>query len=89
MAKEKLIEYNPNESFEEALKAIEKYVVFVSEEERFDLEFIDPSSWFIINASGQGVYFKTSSQAKAQKFSDKLYGVGLYKARKVVRASIR
>lgn len=87
MAKE--IKYNPNETFEEALKSIEKFVIIIPEEERFDLEFKEPASYFIVNANGDGVYFKTSSLSKAQSYADKLYGVGLYSARKVIRAQVR
>lgn len=85
----KKIEYNPNETFEEALKSIEKFVIIIPEEERFDMEFKAPTGFFVINANGDAVYFRTRSRPKAQEMADRLYGVGFYTVRKELKAAVR
>ena len=65
------------------MKQIETIIV-PCEERLHDLTFVDPTSWFIVNASGDGVYFKTRSKQKAQEAADLEYGIGKYKVRSVV-----
>ena len=54
-------------------------IVTVEFEEYTDLEFREVSSFFIKNAMGQKVYFKTRDRAIAQFTSDELFGKGHYK----------
>lgn len=63
--------------------------VIVSEEERFDDEFKPPTKYFVVNALGEGVYFRTNSRQKAQEFSDELFGKGKYTVRVAMKASVR
>ena len=64
-------------------------IITVSQEERMDDDFQPPTSLFIVNAMGEGVYFKTRSRAKAQERADEVYGVGKYTVRLVVKAQAR
>ena len=64
-------------------------IITVSQEERMDDDFKPPTSLFIINAMGDGVYFKTRSRTAAQAESDRIYGVGKYTVRLVVKAQTR
>ena len=64
-------------------------IITVSQEERMDDDFKPPTSLFIINAMGDGVYFKTRSRTVAQAESDRIYGAGKYTVRLVVKAQTR
>lgn len=64
-------------------------IITVSQEERMDDDFKPPTSLFIINAMGDGVYFKTRSRPSAQTEADRIYGVGKYTVRLVVKAQAR
>lgn len=63
----------------------------VTEEERFDFEFVEPkgAKFFIVNAFNNAVYFFTTSRQKAQDKSNELYGINKYIVRPVVRAQVR
>ena len=76
-------------TYEQVLEKIGGHLIFVSEEERLDDEFRDPTGLFIINAMGEGVYFKTRNRKKAQEMADMLYGKGKYTVRKAMKAAIR
>ena len=67
----------------------EKHIIIVSEEQRFDDDFKEPTRYFIINAFGEAVHFKTRSREKAQQWSDEIYGEGFYTIREVQRAILR
>jgi hypothetical protein len=67
----------------------EMEVVYTSEEERMDDNFKPPSRFYIVNAMGEGVYFKTHSRAKAQDKADEIYGAGKYAVRVEIKATIR
>lgn len=43
-------------------------------------DFISPGSFYIRNAMGEYVFFKTSSRKEAQEEIDKQYGKGRYNA---------
>ena len=64
-------------------------IITVSQEERMDDDFKPPTSLFIINAMGEGVYFKTRSRQQAQLQADRIYGAGKYTVRLVVKAQAR
>ena len=64
-------------------------IITVSQEERMDDDFKPPTSLFIINAMGEGVYFKTRSRPLAQAEADHIYGAGKYTVRLVVKAQAR
>ncbi len=64
-------------------------IITVSQEERMDDDFKPPTSLFIINAMGEGVYFKTRNRQQAQLQADRIYGAGKYTVRLVVKAQTR
>lgn len=64
------------------LKQIETIIV-PCEERLHDLTFVDPTSWFLINANGDAVYFKTRSRIKAREQADIMYGKDKYVIRSV------
>lgn len=63
-------------------------VVIVSEEDRFKDEFIDPATYYIVDAFGSGVYFRTRVRKKAQEICDSMYGKGKFTVRKSMRAVV-
>ncbi len=67
----------------------EMEVLHVSEEERMDDDFKPPSRFYIVNAMGEGVYFKTHTRSKAQEKSDDIYGKGKYTIRVEIHAAVR
>jgi len=70
-------------------KKIMKKIVVVSEKERFNDEFKDPTAFFIINAFGDAVYFRTRDRLKAQEISDEMYGKGFYLVKRSMKAAVR
>lgn len=56
-------------------------ITVVSYEQFSEWDFIDPATWFIVNASQQFVYFHTADRAKAQEACNNLYGDGFYKVK--------
>lgn len=68
-----------------------KLAGFITVVEDFDIfsEDIPPSKYYIMNAFGQGVYFKTRSRAKAQEICDQIYGKGFFVVKQVVVAQVR
>ena len=64
-------------------------VEYVSEEERFSDDFKPPATFFIVDATGQGVYFHTRDRSKAQQECDKLYSKGKYLVRAEIRCNLR
>lgn len=77
------------QSYEEVIATIGDKLVFLTEAERLDDDFVDPTGLFIINAMGEGVYFRTRNRIKAQEWADMLYGKGKYTVRPAIRASVR
>lgn len=67
---------------------LDKKVVVVKESDRFEEDFSHPTKFFIVNAFGDAVYFKTRSRATAQTWADTLYGVGFYTVRTALKASV-
>lgn len=63
--------------------------ITVPYEEREDDEFKHPTTYYILNASMDGVYFKTRDRIKAQELADKIYGKGKYTVRKAIKAQVR
>lgn len=72
-----------------SFKKIEKSIVFVNEEDRYDEDFIEPTQYYIVTADGTGMYFRTRDRVKAQKWSDMLFGKGFYQVRKAIKAVTR
>lgn len=64
-------------------------IIRVSEDQRMSDDFIPPAKFFVVDALGDGVFFRTNSRAKAQTMSDELYGKGKYTVRVVVLAGVR
>ena len=64
-------------------------VIYVPEDEYNAEDFKPPASFFILNALGEGVYFKTRSRSKAQVECDLIYGVGKYSVRIEMKAGVR
>lgn len=54
-------------------------IVIIDFEEYTDLEFREVSSFFIKNAMGQKVYFKTRDRIVAQYTCDEMFGKNHYK----------
>lgn len=77
------------DSFEDVLKKFEKKIIIVSEDERWDENFKEPTALFIVNAMGEGIYFRTRDRLKAQEIADELYGKGFYTVRAVIKAITR
>jgi hypothetical protein len=53
-------------------------VVVVTYEQYTEYDFIDPATFFVVDAMQNYVYFKTSKRDKAQQKCDELYGKGKY-----------
>lgn len=66
-----------------------KKIVVVSEEERMADEFIAPTKYYIVNAFGDGVFFRTRDRATAQSLSDEVYGKGFYTVKQIIFAQAR
>lgn len=77
------------QTYEQVLKTLEDKLIFVSEQDRLDDEFRDPTGLFILNAMGEAVYFRTRDRIKAQEWADMLYGKGFYIVKKSLKAQIR
>lgn len=63
--------------------------IVVPYEERFADTFIDPAKYYIVNALGDAVYYRTRSRQAAQDMADRDYGVGKYRIRVAMKAEIR
>ena len=65
-------------------------VIYVPEDEYNAEDFKPPASFFILNAMGEGVYFKTRSRQKAQERCDEIFSpAGKYKIRAEMRCNLR
>lgn len=64
-------------------------VEYVSEEDRFSDDFKPPAKFFIVDATGQGVYLHTRDRGKAQVVIDEMYGPGKYRVRAELKMNIR
>lgn len=53
-------------------------VVIVSYQQYTDYEFIEPGSYFVMSASQDYYFFKTSDRAKAQQKCNELFGENKY-----------
>lgn len=62
--------------------------IYVPEDEYNAEDFKPPASFFIMNAIGEAVYFKTRSRQKAQEAADNLYGAK-YRVRVEMKGTIR
>jgi hypothetical protein len=67
----------------------EMEVIYISEDARGGDDFKPPSRFYIINAMGEGVYFKTHTRSKAQAKADEIYGKGKYSIRVEMKLNIR
>lgn len=77
------------QTYEQIIEEIGNNLIFVSEIDRREDDFRDPASFYILNAMGEAVYFKTRNRIKAQEWADKLYGKGFYIVKKALRAAVR
>ena len=65
-------------------------LLYVWEDEVLNEELYKPKSqFFIADALGGHLFFRTNSRAKAQQLCDKVYGENKYTVKVVVRASVR
>ena len=64
-------------------------VVIYDYEQLEKSNFKDPSKYYILNAFGDRVYFKTRIKSKARQWCDEIYGKGKYVIREVIRAEVR
>ena len=65
-----------------------KYLYVSSEEYHVD-DWKDPTGYYVLDALGGAMYFRTRSRAKAQAYCDELFGVGKYRVIKVIKAVAR
>lgn len=63
--------------------------IVVPFEERFLDTFRDPAKYYIVNAMGDAVYYRTRSRQAAQDQADAEYGVGKYRIRVALKAEVR
>lgn len=59
----------------------EMKVTVVPPEVFLEEEFLDPSRYFVVSATGDRFYFHTSDRAKAQEECDNTFSVGKYTIR--------
>lgn len=59
----------------------------ISYEQYTDYDFIDPATYYVVNALQEYVYFHTSKREVAQNKADDMFGKGRYtvKASKIVK----
>ena len=69
-------------------KVLDK-IVIVSEDERLDSDFVDPTGWHVIDPFGYYIGFKTIKREIAQRICDTLYGAGRFRVIRTVKAAIR
>lgn len=77
------------QTYEQVIEQIGENLIFVREDEWQDDEFRDPAQYYIFNALGEAVYFKTRNRIKAQEWADQLYGKGFYIVKKAIKAAVR
>lgn len=75
--------------YDEILDQIGENLVFVPYHEWSDDDFKDPTQYYVKNAMDENVYFRTRSRAKAQEWSDMLYGKNFYIVKKAMKAAVR
>lgn len=71
-----------------APKSILSKIVIVPESEWLLDSFREPTRFFIADALGNHVYFRTRSRKTAQEISDKLWGKGFFMVKQVVKAIV-
>lgn len=71
---------------DKVFKKIEKKMVFVPEDDRYDDDFKHPTQYYIVAADGTGIYFKTRCRGQAQTWADDLFGRNFYQVRKAIKA---
>lgn len=65
-------------------------LVYVWEDEVLNEELYKPrTQYFVADALGGHLFFRTNSRAKAQELCEKCFGAGKYTVKVVVRASVR
>lgn len=67
---------------------IKDKAVVIKESDWWDDDFIPPTSYYIVTAMGDAMYFRTRSRKLAQEWSNTLYGDNFYKVRAVIKASV-
>lgn len=63
--------------------------IVVPYDDRFKDTFIDPAKYYIVNAMGDAVYYRTRSRQAAQDLADKDYGTDKYRIRVAMKAEVR
>ena len=65
-------------------------LVYVWEDEVLNEDLYKPrTQYFVADALGGHLFFRTNSRAKAQELCEKCFGAGKYTVKVVVRASVR
>lgn len=64
-------------------------ITLVPPEVFLEEDFLDPSRYFVVSATGDRMYFHTSDRLKAQEICDSEFGKGKYKIRtdKIAKSS--
>ena len=87
---EKHIPESPYGSLDVAFPECKRKLAYVWEDEVLNEELYKPrSQFFVADALGGHLFFRTNSRAKAQELCEKCFGAGKYTVKVVVRASVR
>lgn len=69
-------------------KKLTDKIVVISEKESWGDNFTPPTQYYIINAMGVHIYFRTNRRNVAQQMSDDIYGKGFFRVRRSMRATV-
>ena len=87
--KKKFLE-SPYGSLDVAFPECKGKLLYVWEDEVLNEELYKArTQYFIADAFGGHLFFRTNSRAKAQELCEKCFGAGKYTVKVVVRASVR
>ena len=67
-------------------KSVEKKLVVVPEQQRFQDGFKAPTKFYIIDAFNDAVFIRTRDRLKAQEIVDSIWGKGFFTVKQVVLA---
>ena len=70
-------------------KDVIKKIIVYSEQDGWDEDFKHPKTYYINDALGNFIYFRTNSRLTAQNISDKIFGKGFYSVKKAIVAQVR
>ena len=70
-------------------KSVEKKLIVVPEQQRFQDGFKAPTKFYIIDAFNDAIFIRTRDRLKAQEIVDSIYGKGFFTIKQVVVAQTR